>query len=374
MGPLQGFKIIEIAGIGPGQYCGMLLADMGAEVLRIERPGGGGIGFDIPEQFNLMNRGRSTLTVDLKSEQGAALVLRLCEKADALFEGFRPGVMERLGLGPDTCMERNPRLVYGRMTGWGQDGPLADRAGHDANFVALSGVMNLIGEKGSGPLYPPMLAGDLAGGGAYLAMGLLAALLEVSRSGKGQVIDAAIIDGTLSMLTPFHGFMAAGMWREKGQNMLDGEAPFVAAYLTADDRYMFISPLEPRFFRNMLELMGIDDLDIARQYDPGYWPVIRQRLETVFRTRSRDDWADILEGADACCTPVLDPGETAGHAHIRARDLMIDVDGVSQPAPAPRFSRTKSAVRHGPGGSKSARDVLIGWGLEADDKKASQSG
>jgi alpha-methylacyl-CoA racemase len=367
VGPLEGFKIIEIAGIGPGQYCGMLLADMGAEVLRIERPAGGGIGFDIPEQFNLMNRGRSTLTVDLKSQRGAELVLRLCEKADAFFEGFRPGVMERLGLGPDTCMARNPRLVYGRMTGWGQDGPLADRAGHDANFVALSGVMNLIGEKDSGPLYPPMLAGDLAGGGAYLAMGLLAALLEVSRSGKGQVIDAAIIDGALSMLTPFHGFMAAGLWREKGQNMLDGDAPFVSAYLTADKRHIFVSPLEPKFFRNMLELMGIDDLDSARQYDPDYWPVIRRRLETVFRTRSRDDWADILEGADTCCTPVLDPGETAGHAHIQARELMVDVDGISQPAPAPRFSRTKSVVRHGPGGSKPARDVLIDWGLEPGD-------
>ena len=367
MGPLKGFRIIEIAGIGPSQYCGMLLSDMGAEVLRIERPGGGDMGFEIPQQFNLMNRGRSSVSIDLKSERGKALVLRLCEKADALFEGFRPGVMERLGLGPADCMTRNPKLVYGRMTGWGQDGPLAKRAGHDANFVALSGIMNVIGEKGSGPLYPPMLAGDLAGGGAYLAMGILATLLETSRSGKGQVIDAAIIDGALSMLAPFYGMMAAGMWREKGCNLLDGEAPFVGAYGTRDGKHIFVSPLEPKFFRNMLELLEIDDIDVARQYDPDYWPVIRKRLEEVFLSRTRDDWAGILEGADACCTPVLGPGETASHQHIRARGIMVDVDGVTQPAPAPRFSRTESVISHGPGGSKPAREVLKSWGLDEQD-------
>ncbi len=215
MGPLKGFRIVEIAGIGPGQYCGMLLSDMGAEVLRIERPTGGDPGWEIPESFNLMNRGRFSLAVDLTSDQGRELILGLCEKADALFEGFRPGVMERLGLGPDACMARNPRLVYGRMTGWGQHGPLAERAGHDANFIALSGIMEVIGEKGSGPVYPPMLAGDLAGGGAYLAMGILAALLETSRSGLGQVIAAAIRDGAVSMLTPFIGLQAAGIWSKQ---------------------------------------------------------------------------------------------------------------------------------------------------------------
>lgn len=365
MGPLKGFKIVEIAGIGPGQYCGMLLSDMGADVLRIERPGGGVDGFDIPVEYNLMNRGRSTLTVDLKTEDGRARVLRLCEKADAMFEGFRPGVMERLGLGPEVCMARNPKLIYGRMTGWGQDGPLANRAGHDANFVALSGVMNLIGAKGSGPVYPPMLAGDLAGGGAYLAMGILAALLETSRSGEGQVIDAAIIDGAISSLTPFFGFLAAGVWSEqKGSSLLDGASPFVATYRTNDDKYIFVSPLEPKFFNTMLELMGIDDLDARRQYDADYWPVIRKRLVEVFRTRTRDEWTELLERNDACCTPVLGPSELKTHPHIRARNIMVEVEGISQPAPAPRFSRTVSEISNGPGEPKPARDVLKNWGLD----------
>jgi alpha-methylacyl-CoA racemase len=347
---LKGFQIIEIAGIGPGQYCGMLLADMGAEVLRIERPANGTEGWDIPERYNLMNRGRSTVTADLKSPGGRDLVLRLCEEADVLFEGFRPGVMERLGLGPETCMERNPKLIYGRMTGWGQDGPLAERAGHDANFVALSGVMEVLGEKGSGPLYPPMLAGDLGGGGAYLAMGILAALL----------------DGSLSMLTVFLGLMAEGTWsEEKGNSLLDGAAPFVAPYCCSDGRHMFVSPLEQKFFTEMLDHMGIDDIDASRQYDPDYWPFIRRRLETVFASRPRDEWAALLEGTDACCTPVLTPRETAGHRHLAARKAIVEVDGLEQPAPAPRFSRTVSEIRHGPGRSKPAREVLEEWGLDA---------
>jgi alpha-methylacyl-CoA racemase len=364
MGPLKGFRIIEIAGIGPGQYCGMLLADMGADMLRIDRPAPGEGAWTIPERYNLMNRGRTVLVLDLKSASGRETVLKLCGKADALFEGFRPGVMERLGLGPEDCMAQNPSLVYGRMTGWGQDGPLAERAGHDANFVALSGAMHLLGEKGSGPLYPPMLAGDLGGGGVYLALGILAALLERDRSGRGQVIDAAILDGTLSSLTPFFGMIAAGMWsEEKGHNLLDGASPFVAAYRTRDGEYMYVSPLEPKFFRALLERMGIEDLDPDRQYDRAYWPVIRERLEAVFLTRTRDDWSKRLEGTDACCTPVLKTSEVAGHQHVRARGLVVDVDGVTQPAPAPRFSRTVSEIRNGPGESKPARDVLKAWGL-----------
>lgn len=366
MGPLKGFKIIEIAGIGPGQYCGMLLSDMGADVLRIERPAGGQTGWDIPEPFNLMNRGRTVLTADLKHADGRDLVLRLCEKADALFEGFRPGVMERLGLGPEDCMARNPKLVYGRMTGWGQDGPLAKRAGHDANFVALSGIMEVIGKRGDGPLYPPMLAGDLAGGGAYLAMGLLAALLETSRSGQGQVIDAAIVDGALSMLTPFFGLMASGMWSErKGESLLDGASPFVAAYRTLDDKYVFVSPLEPKFFALMLETIGIEDVDVSRQFDPSYWPFVRQRLEAAFAAKTRAEWSGLLEGVDACCTPVLKPSEVHQHEHVQARGSMVEVDGIQQPAPAPRFSRTVSEISNGPGQSKSARAVLNDWGLEA---------
>jgi alpha-methylacyl-CoA racemase len=364
MGPLHGVKIIEMAGIGPGQFCGMLLADLGAEVLRLERPGSGPSGFDIPDEFNLMNRGRSKLEIDLKSAAGRELVLELCASADALFEGFRPGVMERLGLGPDDCMARNPALVYGRMTGWGQDGPLAPRAGHDANFVALSGVMHLLAEPGGEPFYPPMLAGDLAGGGAYLALGLLAALLEASRSGVGQVVDAAIVDGAVSMLTPFVGMVAAGIWKPgRGQNLLDGAAPFVGVYRTSDDRHVFVSPLEPKFFAVMLERMGIDDLDAARQYDPKYWPVIRQRLEQVFAGRTRAEWAELLEGVDACCTPVLSLDELPDHAHLQERGVMVEVDGLRQPAPAPRFSRTPAAVRHGPARSEREEDVLARWGI-----------
>ena len=365
MGPLKGFRIIEIAGIGPGQYCGMLLSDLGAEVLRIERPGQAETGWDIPEKYNLMNRGRSVVEADLKSAEGRNLVLKLCEKADALFEGFRPGVMERLGLGPDDCMKRNSRLVYGRMTGWGQDGPLAERAGHDANFVALSGIMEVIGKSGDGPVYPPMLAGDLAGGGAYLAIGILAALLETSRSGQGQVIDAAILDGAVSMLTPFFGLMAAGIWsQQKGESLLDGASPFVAAYRTRDGGHIFVSPLEPKFFALMLETMGIDDIDVRRQYDTAYWPVISRRLEETFAGRSRDVWAKALECVDACCTPVLNPSELQGHEHIQARKLLVEVDGLEQPAPAPRFYRTVPEVRHGPGGSESARDLLNRWGFK----------
>lgn len=365
MGPLTGFKIIEMAGIGPGQYCGMLLADLGAEVVRVERPSEEPSGFDVPERYNLMNRGRLTVKADLKSAQGRDLVLRLCEKADALFEGFRPGVMERLGLGPEVCTERNPRLVYGRMTGWGQDGPLSARAGHDANFVALSGVMKILAGKDGEPLYPPMLAGDLAGGGAFLAMGLLAALLETSRSGQGQVVDAAIIDGAVASLTPFFGFLAAGIWSEgRGENLLDGASPFVAPYQTRDGKYVFVSPLEPKFFAVMLEQMGIEDLEVDRQYDRSYWPVIRERLEREFATRTREAWAGALEGVDACCTPVLGVSELDDHPHIRERGIVQNVDGLPQPAPAPRFSRTRAEVRHGPGAHDVTEDILKRWGLE----------
>jgi alpha-methylacyl-CoA racemase len=365
MGPLNGMRIIEVAGIGPSQFCGMLLSDLGAEVLRIERPGPEPSGFDIPDEFNLMNRGRCRLEIDLKSPEGRELVLELCTGADALFEGFRPGVMERLGLGPDDCMARNPALVYGRMTGWGQDGPLAPRAGHDANFVALSGVMDLLAEPGGEPFYPPMLAGDLAGGGAYLALGLLAALLEASRSGAGQVVDAAIVDGAVSMLTPFVGMLAAGIWKPgHGRNLLDGAAPFVGAYRTSDDRHVFVSPLEPKFFAVMLERMGIDDLDTGRQYDPDYWPVIRRRMEEVLAGRTREAWAGLLEGVDACCTPVLSVDELHAHAHLQQREVMVEVDGLRQPAPAPRFSRTPAMVRHGPARSERQEEVLARWGID----------
>ena len=364
MGPLQGIKIIEIAGIGPTQFCGMLLGDMGADVLRIERSDMGESGIAIPPQFNLMNRSRSTLTADLKSEQGKALVLRLCEQGDALFEGFRPGVMERLGLGPEECMRSNPKLVYGRMTGWGQDGPLAQTAGHDANYIALSGVLGAIGEKDRDPVYPLILTGDLGGGALYLAMGVLAALLEASRSGKGQVVDAAIVDGSNSLMTLFHGLMAAGLWRDqRGSNLLDGGVPFARPYRTKDDKHVVVQPLENRFFRTLIDLMEIADIDAGRQYDPSYWPEIEMSLEKRFRQKTRDEWCELLEGSDACFAPVLSLKEVGAHPHARARGNMIEIAGVEQPAPAPRFSRTESVVSSPAGQSDSPSETLKRWGL-----------
>ena len=273
MGPLKGYKIIEIAGIGPGQFCGMLLADMGAELIRLERPVIGDLGMAMPARLNLMNRSRPAISVDLKTEKGIELVLSLCEEADAIFEGYRPGVMERLGLGPEECMARNPRLVYGRMTGWGQDGPLADTAGHDPNYIGLAGTLACIGEKGGDPVYPMNLIGDFGGGGAYLAIGLLAAMLESSNSGKGQVVDAAMVDGVSSMMTFIYGLKAGGMWREeRGSNVVDGGAPFTRTYRTSDNKHIVVAPVENRFFRALLDELGIDDLDANRQNDPAYWP------------------------------------------------------------------------------------------------------
>lgn len=371
MGPLKGFRIIEIAGIGPGQFCGMLLGDMGAEVLRIERAGEGDAGIAIPPRYNVMNRSRSTLTADLKSDEGRNLVLRLCSDADALFEGFRPGVMERLGLGPVDCMARNEKLVYGRMTGWGQDGPLAQTAGHDANYIAISGVLGAIGERKGDPAYPLILAGDLGGGAMYLAVGILAALLEVSRSGRGQVVDAAVVDGSCNLMALFHGLMAAGMWRdERGSNLLDGGAPFARPYRTADDLHVVVQPLENRFYRDLLERMGIEDIDASRQYDASCWPEIERVLERAFREKTRDEWCELLEGTDACFAPVLTLKEVSGHPHNRSRNTMVSVDGIDQPAPAPRFSRTPSEIGNPPGTRETTLDILRRWGWSASEIEA----
>jgi len=367
MGPLKGFKIIEIAGIGPGQFAGMLLADMGASVVRIERPV-----HDEPicaahARFNLMNRSRPSVAVDLKTAQGRQLVLDLCADADALFEGFRPGVMERLGLGPDACLQRNPKLVYGRMTGWGQQGPLAGAVGHDANFIGLAGVYGAIGEKDGGPVYPLNLVGDMGGGGAYLVIGLLAALLEAANSGKGQVIDAAMVDGAASQMTSIWGFRAAGEWRdERGNNILDGGAPFYTAYRTLDGLHMAVGPIENRFYRNLLDVLGLDDIDPARQHDRSQWPHVRQRMQAVFETRTRDDWCELLKDTQTCCTPILGLDEVAGHPHHARRETFIDVDGITQPAPAPRFSRTVSEVGSAAGGVRAnLQQVLRDWGASS---------
>jgi len=369
MGPLAGYRIIEIAGIGPGQLCGMLLAEMGAQVVRIVRAGDDDATLHLPAAANLMNRSRPAVAVDLKHPEGAALVLRLCETADVLFEGFRPGVMERLGLGPAPCMERNPRLVYGRMTGWGQDGPLAGEAGHDTNYLALTGALAAIGEKDGAPVLPLNLVADFGGGGLYLALGLVAALLETSRSGRGQVVDAAMVDGVASLTTLFHGLLATGLWRERrGSNLLDGGAPFMRSYRTLDGGFVAVAALENRFYRNLLEGLGLSDLDPARQMNPADWPELERRLEEAFASRTRDEWAAHFAGRDACVTPVLTFTEATRHPHNVARGTFVEVDGVVQPGPAPRFSRTPGTVRSGPSGpAREAVETLGDWDVPRED-------
>ncbi len=364
MGPLKDFKIIEIAGVGPSQFAGMLMADMGASVVRLARPGNAGAGLQIAPGFNLMNRSRPTIEVDLKTKKGVGLVLDLCADADAIFEGFRPGVMERLGLGPDICMARNAKLVYGRMTGWGQSGPLAGAAGHDSNYIALAGVYASIGEKGGAPVYPLNLVGDMGGGGAYLVMGILAALLEAGKSGKGQVVDAAMVDGAASLMTAIHGLLAAGLWKDaRGSNILDGAAPFVCAYRTRDDLYVAISPLEHSFFKELLKRLGLDDIDPAVQYQQSEWDSLHQRLADVFLTRTRDEWCAILEGTDTCFAPILGLREAVQHPHNRERKTFVEVAGIPQPAPAPRFSRTPSVISSAAGpATPDLQRVLEQWG------------
>jgi alpha-methylacyl-CoA racemase len=368
VGPLNGIRIVEIAGIGPGQFCGMLLADMGASVLRIDRLESTDLGVAMPPRYNLMNRSRPVVPLDLRRPEGVELVLDLCAGADALFEGFRPGVMERLGLGPEQCMARNPRLVYGRMTGWGQDGPLAERAGHDPNYIALAGVLGSIGERGGPPVYPLNLVGDFGGGGAYMALGLLAGILEASRSGQGQVVDAAMVDGAASLMTLFHGLAAAGLWKdERGSNVLDGGAPFLRPYETADGGHVVVGALEGRFFRELLDRLGIDDLDPAWQYDRRRWPEIERRLAEVFRSRTRAEWVEAFEGSDACCAPVLSLTEATRHPHNVARGTYVEVDGIVQPAPAPRFSRTPSAAPRPPASAGTgAASALAEWNVPAE--------
>jgi len=369
MGPLAGYRVIEIAGIGPGQLCGMLLAEMGAQVVRIVRAGDDDATLHLPPAANLMNRSRPAVAVDLKHPEGAALVLRLCGTAHVLFEGFRPGVMERLGLGPAPCMERNPRLVYGRMTGWGQDGPLAGEAGHDTNYLALTGALAAIGEKDGAPVLPLNLVADFGGGGLYLALGLVAALLETSRSGRGQVVDAAMVDGVASLTTLFHGLLAAGLWRERrGSNLLDGGAPFMRSYRTLDGGFVAVAALENRFYRNLLEGLGLSDLDPARQMNPADWPELERRLEEAFASRTRDEWAAHFAGRDACVTPVLTFTEATRHPHNVARGTFVEVDGVVQPGPAPRFSRTPGTVRSGPSGpAREAVETLGDWDVPRED-------
>lgn len=368
-GPLKGYKVIELAGIGPNPFCGMMLADMGAEVIRVDRLADSGLGIKVDPKFSLLNRGRRSIAVDLKSPQGVALVLDLVAKADALIEGFRPGVTERLGLGPDACLARNPRLVYGRVTGWGQDGPLAKAAGHDINYISLTGAAWAIG-AGDRPPSPPLnLVGDFGGGGMLLALGVVAALLEAQKSGQGQVVDAAMTDGAATLMAALYGLHGSGYWTDQREsNVLDGGAHFYNAYETKDGKFISIASIESKFYQEFLERTGYEDADHAAHKDRQQWASNRDRMAALFRTRTRDEWCEVLEGTDVCFAPILSMSEAPAHPHNAARKTFVEVDGVTQPAPSPRFSRTPGAIQKGPSrdGADTA-EVLGDWGWSADD-------
>ena len=343
MGPLNGLRIIELAGIGPGPFCGMMLSDMGAEVIRVDR-----IADDSHRPKDVLARNRRSVAVDLKRPEGVEVVLRLCESAAGLFEGFRPGVTERLGLGPDACMGRNGKLVYGRMTGWGQEGPMAQAAGHDINYIGLSGALHAIGRPGSKPVPPLNLVGDFGGGGMLLAFGMVCGLLEAQRSGKGQVIDAAMVDGAAALMAMFFTFRATGEFSDKrGTHLLDGGAHFYDTYETSDGRYVCIGSIEPQFYALLLEKAGLDLERFKPQMDTEQWPALKDELTRVFKTKTRAQWCEIMEGTDVCFAPVLSIFEAPDHPHNRARNSFVSIDGVVQPAPAPRFSRTKPEISHG---------------------------
>jgi alpha-methylacyl-CoA racemase len=367
-GPLQNVRVLEVASIGPGPFAAMMLADMGADVLRLDRPGGGGLGTG---RANLLNRGRPSAAVDLKHPDGRALVMRLAKSADALVEGFRPGVMERLGLGPEPLLEANPRLVYGRMTGYGQDGPLAPVAGHDINYIAMAGALGAIRRKGERPLAPLNLVADFGGGGMLLAFGVVSALLEARSSGRGQVVDAAMVEGSALLMTLFHGMRAQGIWNgEPGTNWLDSGAHWYEVYETADGGHVAVGALEPQFYAELLRLLELDP-DDNPQWDRDRWPELKERFAAVFRTRTRDEWTERLERAEACATPVLGIDEATEHAHNVARETFVAVDGVVQPAPAPRFSRTPGAVQRPPAEpGADTREALIDWGVAPDEVDA----
>ncbi|MBM4196116.1 MAG: CoA transferase [Gammaproteobacteria bacterium] len=345
MGPLQGLRVVELAGIGPGPMCCMLLADLGADVVRVDRLEPSGLGVEIDKRFEINGRGRRSVAIDTRKAAGRDAVLALVERADVLIEGFRPGVAEKMGLGPADCRQRNPRLVYGRMTGFGQQGPLAQAAGHDLNYIALTGVLHAIG-PGSKPAPPLNLVGDYGGGALYLAFGVMAALFERQHSGRGQVVDAAMVDGAASLASIFYGLKAAGRWDAGARqaNLLDGGTPFYDVYETADGRYVSIAALEPKFFATLAAAIGLDESFVERQYDRARWPEMREAIAARVRGHTRDEWSARLEGTDACFAPVLNFDEASSHPHARARAAFVEVAGVTQPAAAPRFDRTPAAV------------------------------
>ena len=379
-GPLAGIRVVELPNIGPVQFAGMLLADMGAEVLRLDRAtdvatGSNVAGFVSP--YSVIDRGRRSVGIDLKHEGGAEVVLRLCEQADVLLEGFRPGVAERLGVGPDACRSRNPRLVYARMTGWGQDGPLAGEVGHDINYLSIAGVLWHIGPEGHAPVPPINLLADFGGGGSLVVQGILAALVERATSGEGQVVDAAMVDGSAQLMSIFFGIDAMRGWGPRGTNLLDGGAHFYNVYECADGEYVSLASYEPKFYANLLACigpLGFDDLDPGGQMDRTQWPALKERLAAMFRTRTSAEWVEFFAGHEVCFAPILSMSQARAHPHNVARNTFVDVDGAPQPAPAPRFSRTPSAVQGAPVAAGAHTDTaLADWGFTAAEVAALKS-
>jgi alpha-methylacyl-CoA racemase len=365
-GPLSGLKIVEFAGIGPGPFCGMLLSDLGADVVRIDRKGGGR-----GSKFDVTARGRRSVALDLKTPEAVEACLVLMERADAAFEGFRPGVMERLGLGPEVALKRNPKLVYGRMTGWGQTGPLSQAAGHDINYIALTGALAAIGTKEK-PVPPLNLVGDFGGGALYLAFGLLAGVIHARASGQGQVVDCAMTDGAASLMAMFYGMTASGVWRgAREANLLDGGAQFYDVYQCKDDRWIALGSIEPQFYALLLEKTGINDPQFRSQMNRDDWPELKRKLSTVIRTRSRDEWEEIMGGSDVCFAPVLGIDEAPSHPHNAARQTFVTVEGVVQPAPAPRFSASPSSSPAPPPAiGAHNHEALADWGFDEAAIKA----
>ncbi len=360
MGPLAGVKIVEIAGIGPGPFCAMMLADMGAEVIRVDRAGSVRGGDPSVPPGDLINRGRRSIGVDLKSPEGVETVMRLVEQSDGLIEGFRPGVAERLGIGPEECLARNPALAYGRMTGWGQEGPYASAAGHDINYIALAGALEPMGRRGEAPVPPLNLVGDFGGGGMYLAFGLVCAILEARGSGRGQVVDAAMVDGAASLMTFFHGFRAMGIWNdERGTNMLDTGAHYYDVYECSDGLFVSIGSIEPQFYAELREKLGLDDPKWDAQMSRSEWPAFKEEFIEIFKTRTRDEWCEIMEHTDICFAPVLSMEEAPQHPHNVARGTFVEVAGITQPGPAPRFSRTEATIERPPPHAGQHTDAVL---------------
>ena len=365
MGPLKGLKIIEMAGIGPGPFCGMVLADLGAEIIRVDRASAIGTG----SKKEPSNRGKKSIAVDLKAKEGVEVVLKLVETADAIFEGFRPGVMERLGIGPEVCLARNDRIVFGRMTGWGQEGPLANAAGHDINYISLSGALAAIGRPGSPPVPPLNLIGDFGGGGMLLALGLVAALLESKESKQGQVVDAAMTDGSALLMTMIYSMQSSGMWKTTmGSNLLDGGSHFYDTYECKDGKFISIGSIEPQFYALLCQIAELDEKVFSKQMSRDLWPEQKEEIKKIFLKKTRDEWCDLMEGTDVCFAPVLDMSEAPQHPHNKERKTFIDLEGVTQPAPAPRFSRTEPEVVSSPSiVGEHTNEVLSSIGLSEED-------